>query len=425
MIIILPLDAQRPVLAATGRERTLLEGIKILKPEKCPKNAANPTCLSLVFSQGSASKIEVDTAGRPSAGPSEDRRAAWVAVSGVQQPEQLQGLGRPITSAGMFLLYGLEREMTTTSSEYVGIDVSKDRFDVAVLGGESTMQFAHTTKGIAKLVRCMSQLDPRLIVVEATGGYEEKLVLALFEAGLPVALVSPQRVRQYARARGLLAKTDRLDAYNLAEYGKNIQPRLFVGKSEERRRLSALVARRNQVGEMLTAEKNRLRTVHPEIENSLETVIACLEGQLPQLDDQIHQFMQAHQDFQEQEKLLRSAKSIGPVTAATLLADLPELGQLDRKQIAALVGVAPMNHDSGRKRGYRKTKGGRPAVRNVLYMSTLSGIRYNPILKAQYEQLVKRGKEKKVAITACMRKMLTILNAMMRDQQPFRTVPMS
>lgn len=153
-------------------------------------------------------------------------------------------------------------------------------------------------------------------------------------------------------------------------------------------------------------------------------MIDCLEAEVERLDHEIRKFMEAHADFQVQEKLLRSAKSIGPVTAATLLADLPELGKLDRKQIAALVGVAPMNHDSGKKRGYRKTKGGRAEVRSVLYMSALSAIRYNPMIKAQYEQSLKRGKEKKVAITACMRKMLTILNARMRDQQPFREAGM-
>jgi transposase len=265
----------------------------------------------------------------------------------------------------------------------------------------------------------MKHLKPKHIVVEATGGYEEAQVLALFEAGLPVALVSPQRVRQYAKAKGLLAKTDQLDAQILAEYGKTMQPRLFVSKSEERKRLSALVARRRQLNDMLQAEKNRLRTTSVEMKNSLKRIIACLKAEMKELEKKIHQFIQVHEEMAEQEKLLRTAKSIGPVTAATLLADLPELGQLDRKQIAALVGVAPMNRDSGRKRGYRRTKGGRPAVRNALYMSTLTGIRYNPVIQPQYQQLLKRGKEKKVAITACMRKMLTILNAMMRDQQPF------
>lgn len=315
--------------------------------------------------------------------------------------------------------------MTTILQDYVGIDVSKDRLDVAVLGQKLITQDANTKTGIAELVKKMYQLNPKLIVVEATGGYEEALVLALYAMGLPVALVSPQRVRQYAKARGLLAKTDGIDAQNLAEYGKNIEPRLFVAKSEEGRRLSALVGRRKQLGDMLKSEKNRLRTAYLEMKGSIQTVIACLKTEIKRLDGDIRKFMKEHEDFKEQEKLLRSAKSVGPVVAATLLADLPELGKLDRKQIAALVGVAPMNQDSGKKRGYRKTKGGRPEVRSVLYMAALSGIRYNPVIKAQYQQLVKRGKEKKVAITACMRKTLTILNAMMRDQKPFRALPVT
>ena len=315
--------------------------------------------------------------------------------------------------------------MTTTSRAYVGIDVSKDKLDVAVLGDKTIVQVANTKKGIARFTKRMAELRPKLIVVEATGGYEEALVLALYEAGLPVALVSPQRVRQYAKARGLLAKTDKLDAQNLAEYGKQIQPRLFVGKSEEGRRLSGLVGRRKQVGEMLKAEKNRLRTANSEMKSSLEMVIGVLKGEMKRLEKEIAKFMKENVEFGEQEKLLSSAKSVGPVTAATLLADLPELGKLDRKEIAALVGVAPMNHDSGKKRGYRKTKGGRPDVRSVLYMSALSAIRYNPVIKPQYQQLLKRGKLKKVAITACMRKMLTILNAMVRDQVPFREIVMA
>jgi transposase len=340
-------------------------------------------------------------------------------MSSTHKPEQLVGLEDRILARAL-LLYRAEDAMTITKEHFIGIDVSMDRCDVAVLGEKATVQFANTKKGVTEFVRQMSQVKPKIIVVEATGGYEETLVLGLFEAGLPVALVSPQRVRQYARARGLLAKTDTLDAQNLAEYGKNIQPRLFVAKSEERRQLSTLVGRRKQLEEMLYAEKNRLRTQSSEIVSSLERVIGCLETEVKQMEEEIRSFIQTHEDLKAQEALLRSAKSIGPVTSATLLADLPELGKLDRKQIAALVGVAPMNFDSGRKRGYRKTKGGRPDVRNVLYMSTLSGIRYNSVIKAQYEQLVKRGKEKKVAITACMRKMLTILNAMLRDQQPFR-----
>ena len=310
--------------------------------------------------------------------------------------------------------------MTIVKEHFVGIDVSKDKLDVAICGEKRGWEVANNKKGIARLVQQMCEWNPKVLVVEATGGYEDGVVLALFEAGLPVAVVSPQRVRQYARAKGLLAKTDQIDAQTLADFGKNLQPRLFVGKNEEHRRLSALVGRRKQLGDMLQAERNRLRTKELSLKHSLERVITYLEAELDTVEQEIQQFMKDYAEFGEQEKLLRTAISIGPVTAATLLADLPELGKLDRKQIAALVGVAPMNRDSGRKRGYRRTQGGRPEVRSALYMSTLTGIRYNPILKPQYEQLVKRGKEKKVAITACMRKMLTILNAMLRDQQPFR-----
>ena len=310
--------------------------------------------------------------------------------------------------------------MTITLEDYVGIDVAKDRLDVAVLGEKTISEATNSKRGISALVKRMCQLDPKLIVVEATGGYEEALVLSLFEAGMPVALVSPQRVRQYAKARGLLAKTDKLDAQNLAEYGKNIQPRLFVAKSEEGRRLCAIIGRRRQLADMQKAEKNRLRAHSGAIRSSLEKVIACLAAELKQMDQEIQALLRAHTDLHTQEKLLRTAKSIGAVTAATLLADLPELGQLDRQEIAALVGVAPMNSDTGKKRGLRKTKGGRQGVRRTLYMATLTGIRYNPVLKPHYDQLRKRGKEKKVAITACMRKMLTILNAMLRDQQSFR-----
>ena len=267
----------------------------------------------------------------------------------------------------------------------------------------------------------MRRNPPSLIVVEATGGYEQAVVDGLFHAGLPVARVSPQRVRQYARARGLLAKTDRIDAGNLAEYGEHIRPRLYVAKSQEEEHLSALLTRRKQVGEMLQAEKNRRRTACEAVKSSLQTIIACLGEELKRLDGEVSSYLEGHEELKEREELLRSARSIGPVTAATLLAELPELGELDRKQIAALVGVAPMNHDSGRRRGYRKTKGGRPDVLRTLYMATLTGIRYNPVIKANYERLVGRGKEKKVAITACMRKFLIILNAMMRDQKPFRS----
>jgi len=310
--------------------------------------------------------------------------------------------------------------MATSNETYAGIDVSKDKLDVAVLGEERVEQVDNMQKGIASLVARMQELQPELIVVEATGGYQRAVVDALFWAGLPVAVVNPARVRQFARAFGLLAKTDKLDARMLAVFGQRMQPRRYEAKSEAGKELSALLVRRKQLEEMLKAEKNRLRTISPSLQSSLERSIAFLKEEKKSLDASIQQFIQAQPAWQEETEILDSAPGVGKVTTATLLAELPELGKMDRRKIAALVGVAPMNFDTGKKRGYRKTKGGRGVVRSVLYMATLVATRRNPVIRAHYQQLLKRGKEKKVALTACMRKFLTILNAMLRDKQPFR-----
>jgi len=310
--------------------------------------------------------------------------------------------------------------MTTKAEVHVGIDVSKDRLDLAVLEGKRIEQYSNTAGGIKELVKEMMELEPAIIVVEVTGGYERAVVNALFEAGLPVARVSGYRARQYAQAKGRLAKTDELDALNLADYGKHVQLRLFEAKSEQGQLLSGKLARRRQLGEMLKAEKNRLRLAYGEIGPSIERVIEFLQNELKQLDEEIRTYVENDPEWLEQEQLLRSVKAVGPVTAVTLLAELPELGKLDNKQIASLVGLAPINQDSGKRSRYRKTGKGRPSVRSVLYMAVLTGIRYNPVIKKQYDGLVARGKVKKVALTACMRKLLTILNAMMRDQVPFR-----
>lgn len=310
--------------------------------------------------------------------------------------------------------------MTTSSGKFVGIDVAKDNLDIAVLGEKKASQVGNDEVGISKLITKLETLEPELIVVEATGGYQRAVVLGLYEAGLPVAVVNPSRVRQYAKASGLLAKTDKLDAFNLAEFGKQMNPRRFEAKSESGRYVSALLVRRRQLEEMQKAEKSRLRTVPAEMRGSVERMIEMLKEEIKRLEKELDQFMKEHAEWQAQEQILTSAKGVGRITATTLLAELPELGKLDRKKIAALVGLAPMNADSGKKRGYRKTKGGRMEVRNVLYMSTLTATRYNPLIQAQYQQLLKRGKVKKVALTACMRKFLTILNAMMRDKAPFR-----
>ena len=315
--------------------------------------------------------------------------------------------------------------MTNIFGGYVGIDVAKDKLDLAIMGEVRASQAANGSVGIADVVSQMQARQPELIVVEATGGYQRAVVQGLFEAGLPVAVVNPQRVRQYARACGKLAKTDKIDAFLLAEFGKQVQPRRFEVPSEAGRYLEALLVRRKQLEEMLKAEKNRLRTVHQALQTSIETIIGCLKAEMKQLEAQVRKCLDEQESWQAPKAILASAPGVGVVTTATLLAELPELGKMDRKKIAALVGVAPMNFDSGKKRGYRKTKGGRANVRSVLYMATLVATRYNPVIKAQYEHLVARGKLKKVALTACMRKFLTILNAMLRDQQPFRAASLA
>jgi transposase len=310
--------------------------------------------------------------------------------------------------------------MATSSETYVGIDVSKERLDVAILGQKQQEQVCNSQTGIKELVQWMQELQPALIVVEATGGYQRAVVEALFVAGLAVAVVNPARVRQFARACGLLAKTDKLDAQVLAVFGQRVQPKPYTGKSEAEKQLSALLVRRKQVEEMLKAEQNRLRTISPSLRDAVERSIAFLKEEKKILDEQICELMSEQKAWQEQTEILTSAPGVGMVTTATLLAELPELGKMDRKRIAALVGVAPMNYDRGKKRGYRKTKAGRTNVRSVLYMSTLVATRYNPVIQKQYQHLLKRAKEKKVALTACMRRFLTILNAMLRDRQPFR-----
>ena len=220
--------------------------------------------------------------------------------------------------------------MTTSSGTYVGIDVSKDRLDIAVLGEKQAWQVENTTKGINELLQWMQELQPELIVVEATGGYQRHVVDALFQAGLSVAVVNPARVRQFARACGLLAKTDKLDAFVLAVFGQKVQPKRYEGKSEAEKQLSALLVRRKQVEEMLKAEQNRLRTISPSLRGSVERIIAILKEEKKHLEEQIQQFLNEQKAWQEQTEILGSAPGVGMVTTATLLAELPELGKMDR-----------------------------------------------------------------------------------------------
>ena len=246
------------------------------------------------------------------------------------------------------------------------------------------------------------------------------LVADLALAKLPVAVVNPTRVRQFARATGQLAKTDRLDAQVLAHFAQAVQPHARPLRTPEEEHLTALVTRRRQLVTMLTAEKNRRISTRPQLLQRLEKHVQWLEQELKSLEEEIARFIDDNPLWEEKNAVLRSTPGVGPVTASTLLAELPELGTLNRQKIAALVGVAPVNKDSGKKRGKRRVFGGRAAVRRTLYMAALNAVRFNPVIRSFYERLLRRGKEKKVALTACMRKLLVILNAMLRDRRTWQ-----
>jgi len=308
---------------------------------------------------------------------------------------------------------------------HVGIDISKAWLDIAVHESGEPWREVYDGPGLSRLVERLKALRPVWIVVEASGGLESLLVAELYAAGLPVAVVNPRRVREFAKALGLLAKTDRIDARVLAHFAAAVQPPRSHLPSDDEQRLAELVTRRRQVVEMLTAERNRLSSAPARLHERIGKHIAWLKEELTALNTDIDDFIRQHPQWQDNAELLDGVPGIGPVTASTLLADLPELGQLNRKRIAALVGVAPFNHDSGRRRGKRRIRGGRTAVRNVLYMATLSATRFNPVIRAFYERLLRAGKEKKVALTACMHKLLTILNAMMKHHQPWRKASLS
>jgi transposase len=305
-------------------------------------------------------------------------------------------------------------ELTTRTN--VGIDVSKEWLDIAVLPSGETWRTKNEEAAIQELIQKLKQIHPERIVVEATGGYEQRLAAQLYLAGLPLCRVNPRRERYFARSLGLLAKTDKLDAKVLALFGERMQPPLTRLASEQEQFLSALITRREQISGFLVAERNRLHTAPPSLHTSLNEHIAWLKQQLKQLERQIDEFVNHTPDFKEKDELLREVQGVGKKTAAKLIADVPELGECDNKQIAALIGTAPFNHDSGRKHGQRSISGGRPDVRSVLYMATLTATRHNPVIRAFYHRLLKAGKLKKVALVACMRKLLTILNAIVRDR---------
>lgn len=301
---------------------------------------------------------------------------------------------------------------------YIGIDISQDYLDVA--SSEATSwRLRYDTTGIDELLTWMQAIEVDLVVLEATGGLEHALAADLATAGFSVAIVNPRQVRDFARATGRLAKTDRIDAEILALFAERLRPEARRLPDQARRALAALVARRRQLSDMLQAEKNRLRRADGVVVPDIEAHIAFLSARLDQTTEALRETIEASPLWRTGDDLLQSMPGIGPVVSATLVAELPELGQVSPQEIAALVGVAPFNCDSGQRRGQRAIWGGRASVRRALYMATLGAVRYNPVLRAHYEQLVARGKAKKVALVACMRKLLVWLNAMLRDGQPW------
>lgn len=311
-------------------------------------------------------------------------------------------------------------DSTTGTTIYVGIDVSKAALDVAQRPAQPPWRYANDAVGIAELVGRLRALRPQLIVLEATGGLERLVVAALALADLPVAVVNPRQVRDFARATGQLAKTDALDAAALAHFAEALHPTPRLLPDAQQQALAALVERRQQLVGMLTAEKNRLQQALPAVRAKVAAHIAWLEQALAELDGELDQTLRASPLWRERDQLLRSVPGVGPTVSLTLLAHLPELGQGSVKHLATLVGLAPLNRDSGTWRGTRAIWGGRRQVRAVLYMAALVGVRHNPMLRSFYEGLLARGKPKKVALTACMHKLLTILHAVLRDRTPWQ-----
>lgn len=304
-------------------------------------------------------------------------------------------------------------------SSWVGIDVSKRRLDVAVLPSQDAWSVENTEEGITALVIRVQDLGEVLVVLEATGGLETATVAALAVVRIPVVVVNPRQVRDFAKALGKLAKTDRIDAAILAEFAQRMRPEPRPLPDPQAQALHALLTRRRQVLEMLLMERHRLSQAQPRVRRDVEESIAWLQQRLDRLDQELGDTLRQSPLWREKDDLLRSVKGVGPVLSLTLLAELPELGTLSRQKIAALVGVAPLNRDSGTYRGKRRVWGGRASVRRVLYMGTLVATQFNPVIRAFYERLLAAGKPKKVALTACMRKLLTILNAMLRHGTPW------
>jgi len=305
---------------------------------------------------------------------------------------------------------------------FIGIDVSKEKLDVAVRPTGEFMSFSNNEDVISCVVDFVKFFTPSLVVLEATGGLETAAVGMLADKGLPVVVINPRQVRDFAKATGKLAKTDAIDAHLIARFGEAIRPERRLLKDQEAQKLTALITRRRQIVEMITAEKNRLHAAPKWTSKDIQTNIAWLEKCLKKVDKDLKNLLKKSPVWREKDEILQSTPGVGPVLSMTLLSGLPELGNLNRKEIAALVGVAPLNRDSGLFRGKRMIWGGRANIRSVLYMSATCAMRFNPTIRIFYERLRLAGKLHKVAITACMRKLLVILNTMIKNRTYWSTV---
>ena len=307
------------------------------------------------------------------------------------------------------------------TSTFVGIDVSKDRLDVHVLPGGECLALPRDETGLDRLTQRLTALAPALVVLEATGGLEVSVAAELAAAQLPVAIVNPRQIRDFARAAGRLAKTDALDAQVIALFAERMRPEPRPVADAAARAFAGLVARRRQLVEMITAEGNRRRRApEPALACRIAAHVAWLRQELTAIERDLAAAVRASPAWRADEVLLTSVPGVGATTARVLLAELPELGRADRRRLASLVGVAPHNRDSGTMRGRRTVQGGRASVRTALYMAALAAVRANPAVRTTYERLRAAGRPAKVALTACMRKLLTILNAVLRDRQPWK-----
>lgn len=306
---------------------------------------------------------------------------------------------------------------------FIGIDVAQDHLDVHVLPKAVHFTCPYDANGVASLVSRLQEEHPTVIIMEATGGYEITLAAELGAAGLPVAIVNPRQVRDFARGIGKLAKTDKIDAFVLARFGETNRPAPQAIPTDEQKQIKELVTRRRQLVGLRASEKNRRHSARTmRVRQSIDTIIATLDRELAEIDRDIDGLIRNSPLWREEEKLLKTFKGVGPVVSRVVLAKLPELGKLNRQEIACLLGLAPLNRDSGKMRGKRMISGGRKDVRDALYMAAVSAIQHNKVIRPFYQRLTKAGKLYKVAITACMRKILLILNAMVREKKPFQMV---